>query len=251
MDYEIRSASMWEADYEVRTSGDGLTFEGYAAVFNRPSLPLQFPGIGGGRRFREIIEPGAFTETLAGNPDVALVLNHDLRGIPLASTWGGTMRLAEDDKGLRVEATLPESEWGRSVSVAVGRKDIRGMSFRFNAAKDKWAQDGDMRVRTLLAVNLGPEVSATGWPAYPETEASVRDLADAAEVTFDELDAAFRALGDMTRRMTSDETALLRHLINVRSDEPVVLEAIHRRRLLLARRMADIEPVLAGKSPAR
>lgn len=223
MTYEIRTADMWpDADYELRAASDGLTFEGYAAVYGLPSLPMSFPGVGGGRRFREVISPGAFTDTLAALPDVTLRYQHNLNTLPLARTQSGTMTLSEDQRGLRVQATLPDNEWGRPMRDAISRGDISGMSFRFAKVEDKWSQNGTERLRTLHKVNLGPEVSITDYPAYPDTSAAVRHLAEEVDADPDELAEAFRVLREPDAKLTDEQHGLLVAVINERSDAPVI-----------------------------
>ncbi|HUW17421.1 MAG TPA: HK97 family phage prohead protease [Actinomycetes bacterium] len=223
MDYEIRTAEMWpEADYEMRAAGDGLTLDGYAAVFNLPSLPMSFMGVGGGKLFREVIHPGAFAKTLAEMPDVTLRYQHNLTTLPLGRTKSGTLELAEDARGLRVHATLPDNEWGRPIRDAVARGDVSGMSFRFSKVIDKWEADPSGHTRHLHEVKLGPEVSVTDYPAYPDTSVMVRHLAEEAGVEADDLAEAFRALRDPEARLTAEQHALLMAAINTRVDEPFV-----------------------------
>lgn len=81
----------FDADFEIRQQGEGMTFVGYAARFNSPSEDL------GG--FVETIEPGAFRSSLKSRNDVKLLVNHDT-GRVLASSRAKTLRLMEDEKGL-------------------------------------------------------------------------------------------------------------------------------------------------------
>lgn len=223
MDYEIRTADLWpDVDYELRAASDGFTFEGYAAVYDRPSKMIAFPSVRGGAPFREVIQPGAFTKTLAETPDVTLRYQHQMSTLPLARTRAGTMTLAEDERGLRVLASLPDNEWGRPVRDSIARGDIAGMSFRFRKVLDRWSQDAGANLRTLLEVRLGPEVSVTdGLEAYPDTIATVRTLAAEADVDPDDLVAAFQALKPDARLTPTQRTALLA-VVNSRSDAPVV-----------------------------
>lgn len=238
-DYEIRTADLWpDADFEMRASGDGLTLTGYAAVFNVPSLPMSFPTVGGGRRFREIIHPGAFTRSLNAKPDVTLRFQHDLTSLPLARTKAGTMDLSEDGRGLFVQASLPDNEWGRPVRDAIARGDISGMSFRFDKPTDKWEQTADGWERHLTEVRLGIEVSVTDIPAYPDTTVAVRHLAEAADLEPDDLAEAFRVLRDPEAKLTREQRNLLMAVINARTDEPFVGERLARKREELARAFA-------------
>jgi len=175
MKHETRN---FEADFELRAEGDGMTFIGYAAKFNSPSEDL------GG--FIETIEPGAFRKSLRSRNDVKLLVNHDT-GRVLASTRAGTMKLYEDEVGLRVEASLPNTTDGRDMAELLRRGDLNKMSFGFSVMKDSW--NSDMTQRTLKSVKLF-ETSIVSFPAYAATEAMVRSLdkaATRAQVDADEL----------------------------------------------------------------
>jgi HK97 family phage prohead protease len=156
---EVRTNSV---DFEVRAEGDGMTFTGYASVFNSPSEDL------GG--FVEYVAPGAFKRSLQSRNEVKLLWNHD-SGEPLASLRGGTMQLVEDERGLKVTAQLPQTSRGRDVAELLRLKTIDSMSFGFNVIKDSWSRDG--QTRTLESVRLF-EVSIVSFPAYGATTAQVR-----------------------------------------------------------------------------
>lgn len=239
-DFEIRTGDLWpDADFELRASSDGMTFDGYAAVFDKPSALLAFPGVGNGRPFREVIHGGAFAKTLAELPDVTLRYQHNMTALPLARTKAGTMTLTEDARGLRVQALLPDNEWGRPVRDAIGRGDISGMSFRFRKVIDKWSKDGETNVRHLHEVRLGPEVSVTDMPAYADTTATVRALAAEADIDPEELVAAFAALKPEAR-LTPDQRAVLLAVVNVHSDAPVVDGAELQKRTRQRERLAAL-----------
>lgn len=223
MTYEIRTADLWpDVDYELRSAPEGLTFEGYAAVFDRPSARLAFPTIRAGVPFREVIRPGAFTKTLAENANVTLRYQHNLMGLPLASTRAGTMSLVEDERGLRVRAELPDNEWGRPVRDAILRGDIAGMSFRYKKVLDKWDKDTEgENVRSLLEVRLDKEISVTEFPAFPDTTAAVRALADEADVDPEALIGALQALKPEARLEPAQRDALIA-VINTHSAVPVI-----------------------------
>ncbi|MFZ9979556.1 MAG: HK97 family phage prohead protease [Opitutales bacterium] len=225
MSFEIRTADLWpDADFELRAADGGFEFEGYAAVFNLPSVQMQFPGVGGGRRFREVIEPGAFTDALAANPDVSLRYQHNMMTLPLGRTTSGTMELTQNDRGLHVRASLPDNEWGRPFRDAVKRKDVRGMSFRFQAVDDTWSQDGKGRLRTLRRVNLGPEVSLTDYPAYPDTMALVRAFAETLKANPEEVIADFiEAIGD--EKLSEEAANSLVAVLGKNADMPVLKAA--------------------------
>lgn len=137
---------------------------GYAAVFGQLSEDL------GG--FREQIAPGAFTKTLGA--DVRALFNHD-PNIVLGRTKSKTLRLAEDQKGLKIEIDPPNTAQSRSIIEALTRGDISQMSFGFRTIDDKWENIDGKIVRTLLNVELF-DVSPVTFPAYPQTEAGLRSL---------------------------------------------------------------------------
>ena len=146
--------------FEVREleNGSGMTFSGYAAVFNSPSEPLPF---------REKIAPGAFTRSLNARNDIKMLWNHE-SGQVLGSTRAGTLRMEEDSYGLRVTADLPDTTAGRDAAYLLKRGDIDSMSFGFSVPKDgdEWSADG--QERTLKSVRLH-EVSIVAFPAYSAT----------------------------------------------------------------------------------
>jgi uncharacterized protein len=157
-------------ELEVReNSTTGMSFTGYASVFNSPSEDL------GG--FIEYVAPGAFKRSLQSRNEIKLLWNHD-SGEPLASLRGGTMQLVEDERGLKVTATLPQTTRGKDVAELLRTKVIDSMSFGFNVIKDSWSSDG--KTRTLESVRLS-EVSIVSFPAYSKTTATVRS----AEATID------------------------------------------------------------------
>ena len=212
---EVRVAvESWpDADMELRVeeSGNGLTFRGYAAVFNELSEDL------GG--FRERIVPGAFAKTLREKRAIKMFLNHN-SDIVLASTERGTLRLTEDERGLLAEADLPDNEWGRPVADAVRRGDINSMSFGFQSIRNGVPKDEEAVVEQR-EIRLWEVSPVTAWPAYPQTSASVREMAEAIETEPDELAAAFALLRDPEARLSREQASLLTTLINARSDAPV------------------------------
>jgi hypothetical protein len=91
------------AEFEVREIDGGMRFSGYAAVFNSDSEPLPFT---------ERIAPGAFRGSLRNRNDIKLLWNHETASV-LGSTRAGTLKLTENERGLYVEADLPNTSVGR------------------------------------------------------------------------------------------------------------------------------------------
>ncbi|MCB1499719.1 MAG: HK97 family phage prohead protease [Bauldia sp.] len=151
---------------ECRAADDGkVTVSGYAAVFGETA------DIGG--YFREALARGAFTNTLR-TADVRAYFDHD-PGRILGRSSAGTLRLQEDDKGLRVEIDLPDTSDGRDVRTLIERGDITGMSFGFSVLRQEWDETVDPPMRTILEVDLR-EVSIVSEPAYEGTSIALRSL---------------------------------------------------------------------------
>jgi HK97 family phage prohead protease len=130
--------------------------------------------------YTETIKRGAFKRTLGENPDVQLLVNHS--GLPLARTRSGTLRLSEDDLGLRVEADLdPDDADVEALARKMRRGDIDQMSFAFRATDQKWNEDYTQR--TLLAVSIHRgDVSVVNMGANEASTAQVRSRDKASEL---------------------------------------------------------------------
>jgi HK97 family phage prohead protease len=207
------------SEFEVRETEQGMTFSGYAAVFNSDSQPLPFI---------ERIAPGAFRGSLRNRNDIKLLWNHDT-GQVLGSTRAGNLRLTENERGLYVEATLPRTTLANDVRELVSTGIVDSMSFGFTVARngDEWSSDGS--VRTLKRINLH-EVSIVAFPAYTATAGStaVRGLdkvAKRAEVDADELADALLKIENGEDITTADRnliTTVLDKLAPV--EEPAQVE---------------------------
>jgi len=161
---------------ELRADGEKKTLRGYAAVFDKLSKPLY--------GFREKVKRGAFKESVKGG-NIRALWNHNTDMV-LGSTKNNTLRLEEDDKGLRFELDLPDTQYGRDAAVSVSRGDVDGMSFAFNVRKQEWDEtDLANVVRTLVDVELH-EVSPTAFPAYPQTKVVARSVKEDYEDYFAE-----------------------------------------------------------------
>jgi len=160
----------WRA--ETRESDSAMVLTGYAAVFDKPTMI--------GNYFREVVRPGAFTNAIQ-NDDVLALWNHD-SNIVLGSTKSGTLRMFQDDKGLRVEIFPPDSNEGRDKYTSIARGDVNSMSFGFRvpAGGERWSFDADgIELRELINLSVF-DVSPVAYPAYQETEIEARSVLDAA-----------------------------------------------------------------------
>lgn len=174
---------------ELRADGDKRTMAGYAAVFNSEA------DIGG--FFREVIKPGAFSESLK-SADVRALVDHD-SGRVIGRSKAGTLRLKEDERGLSVEIDLPDTSDGRDIGELVNRGDIDGMSFGFRVTHDEWDETVEPNVRTIHTIELH-EVSAVTWPAYADTSLAMRGR--------DEKTEAEKAKAEFNRKLAEARIAL-------------------------------------------
>ena len=180
MNFERRTAN---EGVELREEGNTMTAIGYASVFNRLSQNL------GG--FVEQVRSGTFSKTIQ-EADVRALFNHDADQV-LGRSKSGTLRLQEDEKGLRYEIDLPNTQLGRDIAALLERGDISQSSFGFSTISDEWGvtEDG-YPLRTLTEVKLR-DVSPVTFPAYTSSEASLRSLAEERSIDLDILvDAAER-----------------------------------------------------------
>ncbi|HWF31128.1 MAG TPA: phage major capsid protein [Solirubrobacteraceae bacterium] len=150
---------------------DGNTLHGFACIYGADSEPIEDRG----RRFIETIERGAFADVLAGSPDTYLTLNHDpsraLARMP------DSLRLHDEERGLRFEADLGDGPTAQDVRDAVRRKVLRGASFRFSVGEngDRWTRGGDgTERRTLTRIGRLVDISLATTPAYSGTSIELR-----------------------------------------------------------------------------
>ncbi|MDP1583930.1 MAG: HK97 family phage prohead protease [Bradyrhizobium sp.] len=145
---------------ELRAVGRRL--EGYAAVFLQDTLI---------RDFTEVILPGAFTDTLREGRDVLALADHEAKAV-LARTRSGTLRLAEDARGLHFDFDVPNTSFGRDILELAERGDVGGASFGFTVQKDGERWQGSRR--ELRSLNLHEISIVSSFPAYDGTVVQAR-----------------------------------------------------------------------------
>jgi uncharacterized protein len=227
-------------DFEVREESDGMHLTGYAARFNEPSEPLPFV---------ERIAPGAFKRSLRSRNDIKLLWNHD-SSMVLGSTRAGTLTLTEDEQGLRVDATLPDTTAGRDARVLIQRGDVTGFSFGFTVPKggDTWNEDGTER--TLKSVRLMEVSTGVAFPAYPTTNgtAQVRGLdkiAKRAQVDADALSDAMMKLEE-GEEITAEEKEILSRVISELAPQEAPAEEPQGDLAMLALKKKKLELLMKG-----
>ncbi len=171
------------------SGSDGLTFEGYGAVFNSPTrIDSCYEGC-----FDEQIAPGAFRKSLRERTP-KFQFDHGQHPLIGSVPIGTITDIHEDDRGLYVTARLGQHIVIDLIREAISTGAIDGMSFRFSVVRDDWQDNAGKTVsaaeleqilyngdpeqrgpllRTLKEVKVA-EVGPVVWPAYSDTSASVR-----------------------------------------------------------------------------
>lgn len=178
--------------FEMRAGadeGDGLTLDGYGAVFGSPTRIDSWEGV-----FDEEISRGAFRKSLKERTPV-LQFDHGRHPMVGSIPLGSFETLSEDEQGLHVVARLHDNWLVQPVRDAIKSEAIPGMSFRFSVVKDEWrdatgklvkpddvsrllwtsdaSDPATILKRTLKEVRLY-EVGPVVFPAYADTSVGVR-----------------------------------------------------------------------------
>ncbi|GAC1375438.1 MAG: hypothetical protein NVSMB4_03660 [Acidimicrobiales bacterium] len=217
------------ATFEVREAeSTAPKLEGYATTFG-----VEYD-MGA---FRERVDREAFTKTLATEPDVRLLVDH--QGQPLARTKSGTLTLSPDTTGLHMRAELDPSDPDvQRLMPKMRRGDLDQMSFAFRVPRggDEWSDDHDLR--TLREVNMaGGDVSVVTYPANPSTSVSLRsdDVRDAHLVLVQTMVTELRAGKPLSDAALARLSSVLDALTGEITPEP---EPVTGRSLSLARAQA-------------
>lgn len=157
--------------FELRAleNNDGLWVEGYAAIFNSPTVMWEYEGI----QHFEQIDTRAFDQ--AEMKDVIFNYNHG--GKVIARTRNKTLQLQLDNTGLYVRARLDGTEEGRKLYEEIRGGYIDKMSFAFTVNEDSY--DREKNTRTILKIKRLYDVSAVDIPAYSDTSIAARSYFEA------------------------------------------------------------------------
>lgn len=167
---EVREATYPFVFERAADGDDGLTLEGYAAVFDTPTHIEDFDG-----EYDEVVRRGAFTRTLDHRKPV-LMFNHGRHPLLGPMPIGAFEELREDDRGLYMRARLFDNWLVWPVRDAIKARAISGASFRFESKRDKVTRGADgTRTRELLEVAV-PELGPVVFPAYEDARLIVRSI---------------------------------------------------------------------------
>lgn len=211
-------------------SGDGLTLEGHAAVFDQETRIDSWEG-----SFVETIRRGAFKKTIRERTPV-MQFDHGRHPLIGSIPIGRIMDLREDDEGLYVSARLTDNWLIQPVRDAIRDETVDGMSFRFEVIRQEWRDnagkvvkdpeelarllwdgDGGERgplVRTLIELRV-PELGPVVFPAYEGTSVGVR-----ARTVADSIDGDDRLTREIRRALAADVSDLPERVVDELPNDP-------------------------------
>lgn len=168
MTVKTETRNLTTNNVEIREDENGTrTITGYAVKWEMKSHEMGYF-----KRFKEQFKRGAFADSLTSDDQLAL-WSHDTSKV-LGRTKNGTLRLFEDDVGLRFELDLPNTSLGNDAYETIKRGDVDGVSFGFRMVKQEWDEnDTENITRSILKAKL-LEVSPVAFPAYPDSQVSAR-----------------------------------------------------------------------------
>jgi len=165
---------------EIRA--DGLHISGYVNVPGRESKPVITPR----GKVIEVIEQRAFQRAIEKADSIDLMLDHERK---IASTKEGTLKVYEDEVGLRAETIVTDEE---TIKGAREGK-LKGWSFNMLRVKDEIEERaGKLPLRTIkdfvmteitLALHKQPVYSSTSIELRAEEEEEIETRATGIETT--------------------------------------------------------------------
>jgi HK97 family phage prohead protease len=178
----------YRSELVERNGSEYNQLTGVASVTDQPYDMFDMFG-----EYTETIERGAFTETLASNPDVVFLVNH--KGLSMARTTNGSLMLRMGDTGLESDAYLnPKRTDVADLLVAIDDRTVTEMSFAFMLEDGLWSEDFTEFTITKLSIDRG-DVSAVNYGANPYTSISARELDDMARLPAGAARAVVERLG--------------------------------------------------------
>ena len=155
----------------VENKEDKMLIEGYAITFEEPATHQY-----GERKFTETIKKGALDKT--DMKDVPLRYNHNDSFMIMARTRNKSLQLKIDDKGLKIEADLLDTQSNRDLYKSIQEGLIDKMSFAFTVADkgDTWSFGDDETTREVKNIDKLWDVSVVDTPFYDSTSIYARSL---------------------------------------------------------------------------
>ena len=148
-----------------------MRIEGYAILYDQPATHQY-----GSRKFTETIKSGALDNT--DMKDVPLRYNHNDNVMIMARTRNKSLKLIKDQKGLKVEADLLDTQSNRDLYKGIKEGLIDKMSFAFAVADkgDNWTYGEKETVREINDIARLYDVSVVDTPFYNSTSIYARSF---------------------------------------------------------------------------
>lgn len=186
---ELRRELYTPGDIHIRATGEGeesgRTIEGYAILFDTPSVALYDDGE---EELREIIDRSAITQELLDNSDILFTMFHNRQKILGRSKSGeGSLTYKIDDKGVFFSLPLPETADANDALTLIRDGIIDGCSFAFSTkyydrdyverkAENKGGKTViTCRVKVITGIY---DMTVTPNPAYDKTTVEARALTE-------------------------------------------------------------------------
>ena len=157
------------AEVRLEETDDKMILEGYAIVYDEPTL-IGDESYG----FIESISRSAITD--AAIKDVPMKYNHMDSFLIIARTKNGSLTLTSDDVGLKVRAELLDTQSNQDIFKMVKSGLLDKMSFAFVVSEQEWNRDGDIPKRYIRKIERLYDVSIVDTPAYDKTSIYARSL---------------------------------------------------------------------------
>lgn len=161
-------------DYNVSEDNGDMILEGYAAVFDQPTVLFKDSN---GNEFKEVISRTAFEDTDMSK--CCLKYNHESSVPVLARVRGGSLELNVDDYGLHFRAKLFNTSVARDVYELVKAGGIDECSFAFTINEDGDDYDRSTRTRTIRSIGNLWDCAVVDNPAYGGTSVTARSFFEA------------------------------------------------------------------------
>lgn len=179
-DCERRMMEIRAADTE-----DGIMrLEGYAIIYDQPATHML-----NNRKFTETIKRGALDT--ADIKDVPMKYNHTDSVLIMARTRNHSLRLINDEAGLKIEADLIDTQSNRDLYKAIHEGLLDKMSFAFTVADggDNWTFTDDEDAREVNNIEKLWDISVVDTPFYDTTSIYARsfDLLESEKKRLDSL----------------------------------------------------------------
>ena len=151
-----------------------MIVEGYAFKYNEETVLYERDD---GYQYKEIIERGSLKN--ADIRDVPFKYNHDDSVMIVARTRNGSLKLKDDDVGLKIEARFIDTQTGRDLYKMIQEGLLDKMSFAFTEEADA---NNDVYGKNSMLHRITQfkrlwDVSVVDIPAYDATEIYARSIA--------------------------------------------------------------------------